>query len=108
MTQNLPSVSIGTRLHESDFGSSYTIECKVIAHPAHTTVYWQHNYNGIIRTIKNDTLGVSGIFIDNPSLTIDFITTSDSGKYTCIAENVVGVGKSQDVDLKVNGGTFNY
>lgn len=101
-------MSIGTRLHESDFGSSYTIECQIISHPAHTTVYWQHNYNGIIRTIKNDTLGVSGIFIDNPSLTIDFITTSDSGKYTCIAENVVGVGKSQDVDLKVNGGTFNY
>ncbi|XP_052085255.1 hemicentin-1-like [Mytilus californianus] len=85
------------------FGESYTIHCKVQAVPEHTDIYWQHITEGFIRTIRKDTLGVSGVTLDDPRLTINYVTTSDAGSYTCSAENVVGTGSSKSTILNVDG-----
>ncbi|CAG2214958.1 unnamed protein product [Mytilus edulis] len=99
----LPVVSIGNPFHTAKFGESYTMNCQVNANPNHTEIYWQHNSNGLIRIIKADTRGVRGVSLDDPKLTIDSVTTSDVGNYTCFAENIVGTGNSRSVSLKVVG-----
>lgn len=102
----LPAVSIGTLLHSAAFGESYTIHCKVHAVPPHTEIYWQHMTEGLKRVIRKNTLGVSGVTIDDPRLTIDYVTTSDAGSYICSAENDVGTGSSQVMILNVDGGIY--
>lgn len=82
------------------------MHCKVQAVPVHTDIYWQHITEGITRIIRKDTLGVSGVTLDDPTLTINYVSTSDAGSYTCSAENFVGTGSSKSTILNVDGGMF--
>ncbi|VDI46335.1 Hypothetical predicted protein [Mytilus galloprovincialis] len=99
----LPVVSIGNSVHSSKFGDSYSINCKVHSYPLHTHTYWQHSHNGNNRIITKDTPGVSGVSLDDSTLTLDIVTTSDTGWYICFAENTVGTGSSKRVSLTVDG-----
>lgn len=97
-------VSIGNTFHSAKFGESYSINCKVNSSPLHIDIYWQHKIDGLIRIITKDTLGVSSVSLDDPTLMIDVVTTSDAGSYICSAENLVGTGHSKMVILHVEGG----
>lgn len=80
------------------------MECYVNATPDHTDVYWKHEVSGVERTLNEGTTGVRGSSVEVPSLTIITVTTSDIGFYTCMARNYVGTGRSQPIELLVNGG----
>lgn len=105
---DVPELSTDADYHKAVFGHSYTINCKVDATPFHKHVYWEHRTKGLTRKLKNDTVGVSGVSLENPSLTISFVTTSDTGSYTCFAENIIGTGFSRTVQLEVKGGMLFY
>ncbi|CAC5410866.1 HMCN [Mytilus coruscus] len=101
---DIPLLSIATHLYTANYGYEHTIECFVNATPKHTEVFWKHNASGFVRTINEETSGVRGASVDVPSLTINTVTTSDIGIYTCMAKNPVGIGSSQQIELSVNGG----
>lgn len=68
-------------------------------------MFWERNLNGEITKISSRLTGIDGVTIDNPALTINVTTLSDSGLYTCYAENEDGIGKSNVTQLHVIGGT---
>ena len=75
--------------------------------PSATLVYWQkQSSGGILTRIDNGASGTQGSTVSNPSLTINFVTTSDAGTYTCFATNIVGTGQSSTSTLTVTGGKF--
>lgn len=51
--------------------------------------------------------GTKGMSLHNPSLTITFASLRDSGRYTCIASNSIGTGKSKSANITVHGGNYN-
>ncbi|VDI64481.1 Hypothetical predicted protein [Mytilus galloprovincialis] len=101
---DIPQVFIVTDLYSANYGYEHTMECYVNATPDHTDVYWKHEVSGVERTLNEGTTGVRGSSVEVPSLTIITVTTSDIGFYTCTARNYVGIGRSQPIELLVNGG----
>lgn len=69
-------------------------------------IYWERNSSGSVITISSELAGINGVTIENPGLTINVTTSSDSGVYTCVAENSYGIGKSIPTKLNINGGDF--
>lgn len=103
--KGIPEVHIGSTRYTAKYGHKVTLNCTVVkATPPHFEVYW------ILETYKGKTIirqgefGTSGSTINNPSLTINSTTTTDPGKYTCVAVNAVGNGSSQVTVLQVTGG----
>ncbi|XP_071172629.1 cell adhesion molecule DSCAML1-like isoform X2 [Mytilus edulis] len=104
----IPEVHIGSTRYTAKYGHKVTLNCTVVkATPPHFEVYW------ILETYKGKTIirhgesGTSGSTTNNPSLTINSTTTTDPGKYTCVAVNAVGKGSSQVTVLNVIGGVPN-
>lgn len=87
-----------------DYGDTFTINCSISATHQTTEVYWQKDSNGIVTRLNNGLAGTKGITIDNPSLTINFASMTDSGMYTCIAFTSFGFGKSKAANISVHGG----
>lgn len=87
-----------------NYGDTFTINCSISETHQITTVYWQKYSNGIVSRLEKGLAGTKGITIDNPSLTIDFASMTDSGIYTCIASTSFGLGKSKAANITVHGG----
>ncbi|CAG2197201.1 PXDN [Mytilus edulis] len=102
--QDLPDVKAPIPTIEISFGDSVDLICNVKANPLHDLVYWEHNVTGVIRRIFKETDGANGCTVENPSLSIDYVTNTVSGLYTCFAKNVVGVSHSSAINVTVKGG----
>lgn len=65
---------------------------------------------GSITNITAEYQGISGANLTDPSLTIEFVTTSDAGLYVCIAVNAIGIGKSSKCNVTIIAGKmlFNF
>lgn len=103
---DIPIVEIGSGALNSSYGDSVTLECNVSSQTALHKIYWERNSSGNVITISSDLAGINGVTIESPGLTINVTTLSDSGFYTCVAENSYGIGKSTPIKLNVKGGNF--
>lgn len=103
-----PMIIVGKHEYGPDYGSKLVIDTQISASPTVLKVYWTRNSSGIITTIDHGLSGTEGITVDNPSLTLLYITDLDNGLYTCTAESYRGIGFSKTVNVTVNGGTSYY
>lgn len=67
-----------------------TLVCSALSHPPVTSVTWMKM-----------TDGKSAIVNRSPSFTLNPVTPSDRGLYSCEASNEIGSRKSQPVEVKV-------
>ncbi|CAG2206440.1 unnamed protein product [Mytilus edulis] len=105
ITGSKPIVTVDSSNETVEYGSNVTLNCNVISSPTHTEVYWQKSSNGTITSLFDGLPGVLGVTLDNPSLTIEYITREDIGIYTCFAKNSLGIGSSNDtIDIDLIAG----
>lgn len=97
-------MEIEVREQTAHFGEELTINCSVQSNPIHEKVYWEKRNGDEVTTLTSQTKGIRGITIVVPSLTIIFVTSTDTGSYICYAKNSVGVGKSKTIMLNVIAG----
>ena len=98
-----------TLSYKVDYGSPVILECEIIADPPLLNVYWEKVSAIGTVIINTNSLGTSGINLTSPSLSFDTSTSADSGEYQCIGSNVIGISRSDTVELIVTGGTLlNY
>lgn len=101
---NYPFVQINSESSiQVEYGGSLTLVSYIRSKQEYPIlkIYWQYINNGILTRIDSKTNGRN---VDNSSLSIMYITTSESGMYTCVATNVMGTSKSNSIDVNVNGG----
>lgn len=101
-----PTVIVQFNQISVNFGAKMNLPCNVDSTLPITTVYWERIINGFISRINHGTVGTNGINAKNPSLTILHSTSADSGYYTCLAGNVVGISHSSSINVTVAGGKF--
>jgi len=93
-----------------DNDSNVIFECTTTGFPI-PTLSWYHNGNLLAnysRTVIQDKIVVNGgvIFLAS-TLEICSTHASDSGTYSCIAENRLGTDSFDfEVDIKVGGGLY--
>lgn len=81
--------------YRTGIGYSITLVCRISnAIPAVSKVYWQRLTNNATTVLTSDSVGIEGVTVDSPSLTISSAKESMSGEYTCFAINSVGTGSS--------------
>ncbi|CAG2184533.1 unnamed protein product [Mytilus edulis] len=100
----IPIVTNTNAEYNSTFGSIVTLECNISSSPNLNMVYWQKISNETVSNITSDSPGVYGSTVTNPSLTIQYVTTKDSGQYICYGQNIVGIGRSEPATLTILGG----
>ena len=103
----LPTVTMGSS-GTASAGSSYTITCYVTSSSTVTSVSWHYQKNGVTSVINTaDTTKYSGGTVGSPSLTINYVQSSDIGNYRCLAQNAAGIGQSQTMAyLDLSGGFY--
>ncbi|XP_063406022.1 hemicentin-1-like [Mytilus trossulus] len=99
---DIPVVTIRSLLYIAHFGDSITLECDIRAIPPHTTVFWYKTVNAVTTVIESGYTGTFGITLKTPSMTIIFATSAETGRYSCLASNAAGTGKSQSTYLDVH------
>lgn len=100
----IPIVTNTNAEYNSTFGSIVTLRCNISSSPNLNMVYWQKISNETVSNITSDSPGVYGSTVTNPSLTIQYVTTKDSGQYICYGQNIVGIGRSEPATLTILGG----
>lgn len=100
----VPIVSVEKTVYSAGYGEMVTLSCYITANPHVTQVYWEKVVNGIMNVLNNRTVGIKGVSVEAPALTIVKTTTADNGTYRCSSTNDVGTGKSEIIRLEVIGG----
>ena len=97
-------------------GDDVYFECRILSYPPARKVTWMQNVsesvlptipdftNWIFLFFQNDVIKPSrhhGVLISNLSLVIQNVRLADAGMYSCVAENAVGEGESNKIELKI-------
>lgn len=87
---------------------SVQLMCSIHSNPQHNTVFWERNVNGTTTTILAGMIAIRGVTVDNPSLTLDYVTMEMAGEYICFATNEIGTSASEAIQLegKYNNSLF--
>lgn len=91
-------------MYESVFGDMVELVCKISAEPQLTNVYWEKLAHDKRMIINTGSIGYQNGTLVNPSLTITYSTMFDTGNYTCLGSNSVGISRSDSIFLHVIGG----
>ena len=81
-----------------------TLHCLITAGLPSSIVYWKKYANGIFTNVPVIT---SGGTVSFPSLVFPSVEVTDSGTYSCFAQNSVGVSNSSLITLTVHPGKIN-
>ncbi|XP_052081164.1 cell adhesion molecule DSCAM-like [Mytilus californianus] len=92
ITGDVPIVFVGNRNYPIGYGEKITLFCNISSEPPANNVYWEKVVNGTKHILNNWTVGIQGVSVDTPSITIAESTTADIGTYRCVAINDVGTG----------------
>ncbi|CAC5403637.1 HMCN [Mytilus coruscus] len=103
ITGDVPIVFVGDRNYSIGYGDEITLFCNITSDPPANNVYWEKVVHGTKNILNNWTVGIQGVSVDTPSLTIMESTTADIGTYRCVAINDVGTGYSETILLDVFG-----
>ena len=96
-------------------GDDVYFECRILSYPPARKVTWMQNVSeSVLPTMpdftywvlffQNDVIKPSrhhGVLISNLSLVIQNVRLADAGMYSCVAENAVGEGESNKIELKI-------
>lgn len=78
------------------------LRCLVEANPGAHSVVWRKDGSELIRSAEIQQLSHGGGNGNGGSiLRLDRARRGDAGNYSCVAENLVGEGRSDDVELRV-------
>ncbi|CAG0881081.1 unnamed protein product [Cyprideis torosa] len=91
------TIYLGRKLDPDDIeeGDDVYFECHIKANPQAYKVSWRHNGEPLRHNVK------TGIILSNQSLVLQSVKKNQTGRYTCLATNLVGVGESKAVRLDV-------
>lgn len=102
---DVPVVKIEKRLYKVSFGESIEMKSKIrSARFPVLSVFWERHVDGGLSILHSRLSGISGASVDNPSLTIEYVSIADAGTYICCARSKIGTGKSFETNLVVIGG----
>lgn len=105
LNADVPMVFVGVRNYSIGYGEEITLLCNISSDPPANNVYWEKVVHGTKHILNNWTVGIQGVSVDTPSLTIMESTTADIGTYRCVAINDIGTGFSEFIKLDVIGGS---
>ncbi|XP_071150580.1 hemicentin-1-like [Mytilus edulis] len=103
VTGSVPIVHVRDTRYSRGYGETVTMVCNIDSDLAVTNVYWEKEFQGRKTVINHWTVGIKGVSLDVPSLTIMKTTTSDIATYRCVATNDIGTGYSKITRLDVIG-----
>lgn len=103
---DIPNINVLSYSYNVIVTSNITIACNVSATPDVTSIKWQKGSTNETTDMVIDHVKYSGGTVDIPSLTIWHLGNEDEGWYTCTAENLVGIGTSNQIYINVTGGKF--
>ncbi|XP_052081097.1 hemicentin-1-like [Mytilus californianus] len=98
-----PNIKVENTRYESVFGEMVELVCQISAEPPLTNVYWEKVANDTRMIINTGSVGYQNGTRVNPSLTIKYSTLFDTGNYTCLGSNSVGISRSESIFLHVTG-----
>ncbi|CAC5425483.1 unnamed protein product [Mytilus coruscus] len=100
-----PIIDVAKDHYKVVYGSSVTLITSIRSNEKYPArkVFWQLNNNGIVMTIDSETKGVYGNSIDNSSLTIQKVTSSEAGNFTCFVAHDMGIARGISIVLEVIG-----
>ncbi|XP_071151132.1 cell adhesion molecule CEACAM1-like [Mytilus edulis] len=100
----VPVVSVKDITVTIGYGHDVTLDCSIISDPPDIIVYWQKEHNGTTTNLTSNNPGIGGSAARKPSLTIKEAKEFDAGIYICFALNAVGLARSNEINLTVEGG----
>ncbi|XP_068217398.1 nephrin-like isoform X2 [Palaemon carinicauda] len=93
----MASATFGSSLDSANIkeGDDVYFECVIKANPRVTQVSWKLNDDLLVHDVS------AGVIVSNQSLVLQKVTRSQAGKYTCHAQNILGYGNSNALQLDV-------
>lgn len=96
----IPIVHIEPGPYRVEYGQDITLACHITSNPLPYKLYWLWELNDetMITTINGNITWSPALF------PLTEVTFEESGQYRCYAQNNLGIGKSNHVNLTVYGG----
>lgn len=101
--QGKPQLSINESRISFQAGTTVQLRCNIISEPSITRITW-HKTDNCKSTQISASERYKGGSVEQPTLTIMNTNINDSGVYFCEVENIAGTGRSDDVQLDIEGG----